>query len=265
MTEPKRDTWGRYIIPHPDDPGKEVHWTRATTFAESIEDQYNIKKWAMRATAVGISRRQDMVALAGALDVKEDKKQLDQLCDKALTVATADSRSNLGTALHKFTERIDGGTMDPLDVPQAHRNDLYAYLELKSKHGIHTHRSYIERITVLPEWNVAGTMDRIVKMGGKVYIGDLKTGDSLDYGMGKIAVQLALYAHGVKLWNEQTGEFEDMPPVDQKTGLVFHVPAGTGTATLYEVDIESGWEAAQICAWVRDWRKKGRSLARSVS
>jgi hypothetical protein len=45
-----------------------------------------------------------------------------------------------------------------------------------------------------------------------------------------------------------------MPDVSKTTALVAHLPAGTGTCTLYEVDITRGWEAAKLCQQVRSWR-----------
>ena len=252
MTEPARDHWGRYKLIHPES-GREVSWTRATTFAGAVEDLYNIMKWKQRATAIGLGKRSDLLALAQSLDLQEDKKALDEVCEKALVEARADSRSNLGTALHKMTERIDRG--EKFIPPAAYQKDIAAYAMLKGKYGIETNVNYIERIIVIPDLVVAGTPDRIVRMDGKIYIADLKTGEKLDYGWGKIAIQLALYAHGYALWNAETGEYEQMPPVRQDKGIVIHVPVGEPErAEAYFVDIAAGWEAVQLCAAVRAWR-----------
>lgn len=253
MTEPKRDHYGRYKLPHPDT-GAEVVWTRATTFADALEDSYGLTQWKMRASVKGVTMRPDLVTLAQSLDIDEDKKQFDDLTKSALTVAQADRRSNLGTALHKMTEHLDRGK--PFRVPDAHKADIDAYQRLKADAGVATNPRFVERITVLPEWKVAGTFDRIIRRGGKLYIGDLKTGDNLYHSWKKIAIQLALYAHGHSLWNAENGTYEAMPPVDQEKGYVLHVPAGQGEASLYEVDIAEGWEAAQLCAHVRDWRRR---------
>lgn len=261
MTEPKRDHYGRYKLPHPDT-GDEVVWTRATTFADTLEDSYSLTQWKMRATAKGISQRPDLVTLAQSLDMDEDKKQFDDLTKSALTVAQADKRSNLGTALHKMTEYVDRGK--PFRIPDAHVADIDAYRRLKGENDIQTNPSFVERITVLPDWKVAGTFDRIIRRGGKFYIADLKTGDNLYHSWKKIAIQLALYAHGEGLWNAGTAVYEVLPPVDQEKGFVIHLPAGKGEATLWEVNIAEGWEAAQLCAHVRDWRRR-KDLAQQVS
>lgn len=251
MTEPKRDHWGRYKLPDPDT-GEERAWTRATTFAESVEDSFGLTKWKMRSVAVGLSKRPDLVTLAETLDVDEDKKQLEDVCEQALNIAGANSRSNLGTALHRMTERLDRG--ERLRVPEKYKPDMDAYFALKSEAGLQTTPRYIERITVVPELGVAGTMDRIVRLDGKVYIADVKTGN-LEHAWKKIAIQLALYSHGRALWDDRNGVWEKIPPVDQSQAIVIEIPVGSGTAALWWVDIAKGWEAAQKCTWVREWRK----------
>jgi RecB family exonuclease len=112
-----------------------------------------------------------------------------------------------------------------------------------------------ERVTIVPELEVAGTMDRIVKHKGEAKIGDVKTGSTVEYSGMEIAMQLAIYAHGQGLWNEDTGEWEQIPKVSQTEGLVFHIPVGEGRATLYSVDLEFGWQVAKTAYLVRRWRK----------
>lgn len=260
MTDPKRDRYGRYILTHPET-GQEQPWTRATTFADSLEDAYGLTKWKQRASVLGVVGRADLLALAQSSTL-EDKKTMDDLCDQALISIQANSRSNLGTALHKMTERLDRG--EDFRVPDPYVNDIRAYQQIKTNNRLETRPDFIERITVVPQFNVAGTMDRIVRLDGKVRIGDLKTGEKLDYGWGKIAVQLALYSRGYGLWDEQTGTWGKMPQVEQDWGVVIHVPAGSGTAVLYKVDLNAGWEAAQLCAQVRDWRKR-KGLSEQIS
>jgi hypothetical protein len=262
MPEPKRDRYGRYLLTHPDT-GEELAWTRVTKFAEAIEGSYNLTKWKQRAVAVGIGLRPDLLGLAQSLDLDDDKKELDNVCYKAQNAAQADRRSNLGTALHKFTQRIDMGERPR--IPAAYADEIDAYRELKRKHGILTRPDLIERITVIPEWQLAGTFDRIIRMNGKTYIADLKTGNEVEPGLGKIEIQLACYAHGVALWDAKRGAYDPMPTVDQTTGYVIHVPAGDpGRAAVYPVDLVDGWDGASLCAEVRGWRKQ-KTLSQAIS
>lgn len=251
--------FGRYNLPNPET-GEAQKWTRASRFAESLEDQYGIMKWKQRMAVKGVSSRQDMVALAQSLDPEEDKKALDDLCFQATTVAQGDRRSNLGTALHKITERYDRGE-DLKNLRPELSQGLGAYIDLKRREGIQTNKSYIERVTVVPELGVAGTMDRIVMWKDSPTIADLKTGELDERGMGKIALQLALYAHGAGLYNVQTEKWERMPNRRMDVGLILHVPVGKDHGDLYEVDIAKGWQACLLAKAVRDWRNEGKKTA----
>lgn len=252
MAEPDRDHWGRYKLPDPDT-GETRAWTRATTLAEAMQDTFGLTGWKMRMVAVGIGLREDLQDLAAASD-PDDKKQLDQLCKDAMSVAQADSRSNKGTSLHKFTQRIDQG--EKVRAPRRWASDLAVYEQAKAEWGILTAPTMCERITLVPELEVAGTMDRIVKYQSLPVIFDLKTGNDVERGAMKIAIQLALYAHGIGLWDEDRNEFVPMPRgLDQERGLVLHLPAGEATASLYEVNLVLGWRAAQLAYEVRKFRK----------
>jgi hypothetical protein len=71
----------------------------------------------------------------------------------------------------------------------------------------------------------------------------------------EIAMQLAIYAHGKGLWNLAEEKWDIMPAVSQTEALVIHLPASEATATLYTVDIETGWQIAKVAYMVRNWRK----------
>jgi hypothetical protein len=250
LTEPKRDRYGRYMLPDPDT-GKERPWTRATTIAGTLADRYGLEKWAQRNTVLGLGLRQDLYALAASCTA-EDKQQLEQIVNQAQEAAKAQSGANLGTALHKLTERIDSG--EQLDVPATWRPDIDAYLAAFADNAIRVQA--IEQIVVIPWLGVAGTLDRLVTVKGQgPYIADLKTGqDVVKYGMGEIALQLALYANATHVWNGNG--YDPMPTVDKTKALVVHLPVGQGVCTLHWVDIQAGLEAVRLAVAVRDWRKR---------
>jgi hypothetical protein len=272
--DPDRDRWGRYMImgkPH----------TRATTFAKAASSTFSLNQWQQRMTIAGLVIRPDLIALAHGLDVKRDRATLNSIAEQAKEAAGQKVAANLGTAYHAFSERLDAGLIALSDVPTEYRHRLDQYLTAVNGAGLRTRPEWIERTVavradqVSAELPVAGTLDRIFQLpNGELVIGDLKTGADLSYGWGEIAVQLALYAHGVNThglfdWNTKT--WENRISSEQPTGvlrirtdfaIVVHLPAGGEGCTLYRVDLNAGWKRAQVCGQVMAMQKaKPETLA----
>lgn len=126
---------------------------------------------------------------------------------------------------------------------------------------------------------------------------DDKTGRDLTYGWNEIAIQLAAYANASHVlnkeifwedWNRLTAGlragaapktmptrcWEPMPPTRLDRAVVIHMPVAQAVdnptappvVTVYQVDIATGWEAAQLCHDVREWRKrKGLAVPLTVT
>lgn len=255
----KRDRWGRYLLPDPVT-GREQAWTRVTTFAKTLTDEFGLTLWKERMVAKGVSLRPDLCALASGLDVKNDAKQLNRITEQAKEAAGASASANLGTAIHSFTELADTGR--PMEsVPPAHRPDVAAYSGALSEAGVRVIPGMVERITCAPEFGVAGTLDRgYLLADGRSVIGDVKTGRDLSYNWLEICVQLALYQTGVSLhgvFDLASGTWgEPVPDLDDSIGIVAHIPVGSAQCTLYEVDLESGRRFAELALSVRAARKR---------
>ena len=262
LAEPKRDRYGRYLLPHPDT-GKEIPLTRVTTIANTLADRYGLEQWGQRNTVLGIGLRPDLYALAVS-STPDDKQQLNKVVKQAQEAAKASSGANLGTALHRITERVDRG--DDLDIPQDWKGDVDAYCQTLADHHVGIRTEFIERIVVNFNIGAAGTLDRLVQLSGQaaLTVADLKTGkDVVKYGTTEIAIQLALYANSTHVWNGT--DYNPMPPVDTNKALIIHLPVGKSQCTLHTVDIAAGWEAAQLALQVREWRKqKGLTAPYSI-
>lgn len=268
-----RDRWGRYLLPHPAE-GKTQPWTRATTFAKSISDTFALSQWSQRMVAKGLTMRPDLLAVAHSLDVKGDRDKLNQVCEDAKAAAGNKVAANLGTALHSFSEDVDRG-MAVSSVPEPHRGDIEAYSATMASAGLFVVPGMIERQTVLPAFEVGGTFDRILDLshaegwfkgavggvettGDSEVIGDVKSGQDLQYGWNEIAIQLLIYALGVRtsgVWNRQSKSWEAPRPVRLDFAIVMHVPVGQRTATLYKLDLTDAMDALELCRSVRRWRK----------
>jgi hypothetical protein len=239
-----RDRFGRPMV-RPPGGGKPVAYTRCTTYAGSIEDTYNLSRWQQRMVALGLAERPDlMVSVAAHHD---DKEELNKVCETAIEAAKGKAAAGVGTALHKLTDRLDRGeALGP--VPAEYRTDLTAFEAATKPLKVIA----LERFVVLDDLMVAGTFDRLYEYQGRLYIGDTKSG-SIDYGAGKIAMQMAIYSRGV-LYDHRSGTREYLGEVDQNRAIVVHLPAGEGRCELRWIDITAGWEAIQLAGRVRAWR-----------
>lgn len=238
-----RDRFDRPLVVPPTG-GKRVPYTRATTFAGSIEDTYKLSQWQQRMVAVGLVDRPDLHLAAAAN--RNDKEKLNGVCEQAIEAAKGHAAATIGTSLHTLTEQADRGeTLGT--IPEAYVADLAAYLEA-TKDFTATH---IEQFCVHDPWGIGGTPDRVVKYEGKRYIADLKTG-AIQWGHLKIAAQLAIYARS-RTYDVKTAE-RGMHGADLDWGIVIHLPAGTGKCTLYWIDLQQGWEVVQQCRRVRELR-----------
>jgi hypothetical protein len=243
-TEVPRDRWGRPLV-IPLDGGKPRPYTRCTTLAGSLDDLYGLMAWKQRQTAVGLADRPDLQL--AVTTHRDDKKRLNDICEQALEASKSSAAATTGTAIHSLTELIDAG-VDLPTIPDAVRADLDAYTDAMRPFDILA----MEQFVVCDELEIAGTFDRLLGWNGTRLVGDLKTG-SIEYGLGKIAMQLAIYAH-CQTYDPQTGERGDLD-VNQRGALVIHLPAGQGRCDIHWIDIARGWEAVQLAVEVRDWRK----------
>ena len=254
-TEVQRDRWNRPLIV-PAGGGKPVAYTRCTSFVDVLEDKYNLQKWMQRMVAVGIGTRPDLHLSASALaaDPDSNKRGLDDLCESAIEAAKGSAKATIGTALHAYIERINLG-QEPGPIPAEYQQHINNYTT--AVRGVLT-PVHVERFTVQDELQIGGTPDLVAEIAGESgrFIVDLKTGPStLKYGALKVAMQLAVYAHS-ELYDPGNGQRTPIDGIRHDKGLVIALDSETAACTLHWVDIAAGWEAVQVAAEVRQWRKR---------
>lgn len=245
----ERDRFGRPLITPPGG-GKKTPYRRVTTFIDVLDDRYALEQWKQRQVAHGLAMRPDLVLKAASAN--GDKKLLNEVTKEAAEAAGSTTAATTGTALHAITEQLDRG-QDPL-IPPSAQADVDAYRNATA----HLTMQHIEVFVVHDPLEVGGTFDRIVTLpDGTNVVADIKTG-KIDYGHGKISMQLALYARS-QAYNPTTGVRTPLD-VDTHRGLVIHLPAGAGQCTLYWADLDIGWTGVQIAKDVWDWRGTGGQL-----
>lgn len=261
---------GRYVLPDPET-GADKRYTRASTMAKTISDDYMLEQWRLRQVAKGMALRPDLVALAASADPVRDRADLQSCAGTAMTVAEADKGANLGSSLHTFTRRLDAGEpVSGLRPPMPLDRDLAAYATTMKQNGLSCVES--ERTVLIPSIGCAGTFDRIVSQpkgvafADPMAIFDLKTADKIEYGWLEILIQLAIYSRATHMWDPAAGCWVSMPAVDQTRALVLHLPVSkvidgeivSRAPELYALDIAWGWQQVLLSTHVRAARRDAK-------
>nr|WP_300338770.1 PD-(D/E)XK nuclease family protein [Actinomyces sp.] len=253
----QRDRYGRPLIVTPT--GQVKGYTRCTTFVDALDDKATLTAWKQRMVAQGLAHRPDILAAVKAVadpSSKEGRGELNRLCEQALEAAGASAKATIGTTLHAVCERWERGEDVTSLVPDGQEPTVAAYQEAVTTHRLRALQ--IETFGVEDSLQVAGTWDRVYRTpGGETVIGDLKTGSTLDYGAGKFAMQLAVYAHCTQ-YDPVTGQRTPLPGVSQERALLIHLPEGQGRCDLYWLNIARGWEAVELAWKVRQHRRVKR-------
>lgn len=276
------DRYGRYKLPDPRVvlPGmswqqgmKTGSFTRASTFAKSISDTYKLSQWQQRLVAKGMIICPEIAEEIAVLDVNRDRDRMNVLIEQLKIRAGSKDAASKGTKSHAFTEDVDTAIdPDSIEIPEPYAPDIKAYRAAMESSQYKTVPEYVEKIVLDLTLAIAGKFDRILRMPepcpicGRMWrIGDLKTGRDLSYGWIEIAVQLGVYANANLIFDTISKTFQTMPEVCRCRAVVMHLPFGKARCTLYEIDIEAGYNiGARLCYDVRQWRKY-RDLAREVA
>lgn len=260
--EVRRDRWGRYKVLHPE--GKQPEgYTRATTVAKALDDQTALIAWKSRVTAEGLAARPDLYAQID--DVKNDRKQFNQLVEKAAEAGGATIRRDLGTQLHSILERaFTDNTYEP---PAAHADDVQAVRDALQTHGYRVMPEYCEQICVNDTLKVAGTFDLVLQSlsyPSEMLIADIKTGSNVTYGALAFAVQLSIYANADALYvqGEKADGSQDqrhpMPNVHDHEAIIVHIEPGSGVCTLHHLNLDYG--LVELAVEVRKLRAQQKQL-----
>lgn len=256
-----RDRYKRYSnLTHPDT-GKPMPFTRASTIAKTLSSTFNLEQWAIRMTMLGMSMRPDIVDLVGTLDPDEDKREFKKQAQICQEVAKSGLGANMGTTLHRLTEHDDQGH----DLGKYTKNDrlladVRAYRETLGQYRIEVNPTYCERIICVPELKCAGTLDKIGDVASVSRILDLKSQKSMDFGQLDIAIQLAIYANGYAMVDDEASIREgkcvwtDMPTVDRDVAHVLWMRPFSAECQVFDVDIAEGWRRAKQAVNVRQAR-----------
>lgn len=251
---------GKYVLPEVD--GQKVQRVRATTVAHALDDQAGLDKWKTRQVVRGLTEiynTPDAPFPLDGLDLFEDPRDLNRDLDAVVTrsqdVAGSSYGSELGTAIHAWTEAVERDGVALEDVPGQFQPYVGAYMDALERAGVTTVPGMVERIVVNEHYETAGTFDRIYRLpDGTHVIGDVKTSKttSLNYSWLSWSSQFAIYAGADQMVKADGSGYEDMPEVSQRFALVAHLPSDQpGHWELITVDLEAGRQALETAMDVR--------------
>jgi hypothetical protein len=246
--------------------GKNQRFSRPSGWGKQLDDENALVNWKIWTAMNGVAHSSALQAEIVATK-DEDKKQKGTLREKAIQAGRGNDASDTGTALHAMSERFEDPD-DDFDPPDEYRADLEAYVEERDRLGLVSELT--EYRAVNTDYRAAGTCDRLYRLtkdlpmpdgetlpAGTLVIGDLKTGKKLDFSLPGYTVQMALYAQG-DLYDVNSDEFLPTPEINQKWGLLVHLPVGRAACEMLWVDLEVGNWGAWLVQQVREWRKKWR-------
>jgi hypothetical protein len=238
-------------------------YARPSGFGHDLDDESALNLWKLDRAIEGVATTPSLAAsIAAHIGQKEGKADRRE---KAIQIGRGEEAADLGTALHAMAHRLE---TDPgFRAPEPYASDLAAYLMALDQAGIES--THCEVHVCSDTWRAAGTADRIystrrelrlpdgsVAAPGTSFIGDLKTGKTLDYNLPGFSIQLAIYADGC-FYDVATDERSALPSaLHTGWGLLVHLPVGRATATLWWTDLSVGRVGADLVQRVRAWRKR---------
>jgi len=261
---------GAPLVSDPQDPTKTLRYRRPSGYAKILDDESALTEWRIFKAMTGVARS---TALAAKVSVvkDEDRDGKRQLRDEAMDKGTANEAADTGTALHAMTARVEDETDTDFDPPEQYREDLAAYIRLRDDLGLVS--DMVEVPMVNDAYRAAGTADRIYRLTkplmcpdgsvldpGTLVLGDLKTGQKLDFSLPGYCVQMALYADGT-LYDVVNDRRLPTPPIDRCWTLLVHLPVGKGRCTAWWLNVGLGLQGALLAFDVNEWRnawKAGR-------
>lgn len=276
----RRNQWGQPVI-------EGTNYVRATTMAKTLADTYNLNRWQLRKLAHGLTIGSDeLLKLASVTDPDgpgAKKTYESQIIEPALDRAGANAGAKSGTSLHLATHRFDAGaSLDTFPDWAKKSLSMYRHQMWSKRIDILQGPMHIEVFTACDEVGAAGTADRIlshITWGEKFRVGDLKTQKDhpREFNALEIAVQLAIYAHGLNtrgIWRVDgmsTGaghwDTSTVGRMDLEHAVVMWLPVAgehAGKCELVDIDIAWGWTIARMSERVRAERKAARSKATTL-
>jgi len=271
---------------YPPQGGKKTAYRRVSTVAKLLDDKGGLIDWSASMAMIGLMRSKPLQARVSAITARSDdpynesKGALKEIVQSATQIAQAQGRADYGTAIHEFTELMDGGLLDWSYVPDSLKGPLEAYEEATRHLTVVDTEVFVTVDDEALGLRVGGSMDRLYRHAELgVCVSDLKTGaKEPSYPMG-VTTQVAIYSRGQRYRDESFGgspQFTDGQPnadgtafrkplhphLNKSTGLMIHCPLekvrGKYICEIYALDLDAGWRNVELGVQVEKSRRPGK-------
>jgi hypothetical protein len=249
--------------------GKNQRFSRPSNWGKELDDENALVNWKINRAVEGVAKDPALQARAVSLDPDGDRELWSDLREAAINAGRGAQAADIGTALHKMTERWE--TEPDYDPGLPYTPFLEAYEKGLTELGLISQRFEFQMVTT--EYRTAGTADRLYELDrdlplpngemmprGSLVIGDIKTGSKLDFSIPAYSIQMSLYAQG-EMYDVVTDQFLPTPEINQDWGIIAWIPskADTPMCEFRWVDLAVGNYGAWLCTEIKDWRKKWRN------
>lgn len=274
----QRDGRGRPLLYPASGPRLRVPYSRMSSLSDYVTDGRAVHIWEQRYLAVAMALSPDLCALAAVepyntgFNAPESKtkrdsgRRLDAIIARGLDRVMIHEKADWGTAFHALTE--PGNEGKPVDADMAAMCETFERAT-RSMKFLDT-----EVFTANDSLMCAGTFDHLVRVPGfeGACILDKKTGKLHPEQFG---VQFSGYANA-DLYDPETDERfameEQYGPINKKWAFVAWTPANEVKAEgkpprtiIYPVNIELGYKAARVAAWVRDYQSSKELMGAALN
>jgi hypothetical protein len=272
------------LVPHPLTLAR-VRMGRPSSFGGTLADGFTLTEWKIAQAVLGVSKYEDLYVMANSHPTPpEPIEQREkgwwtpwaQYGHEGMDAARSLHGAHLGTAVHRWTEQLDAGTLEVADVPKKFRPHIENYIRVHAELGMEMIPSYRELLiaeTSIHETRqtkgLCGRLDALRKHeSGWLIVDDTKTGRQAPKGLDEIAIQLAIYANAQWHWEgtEQTGQWVPAPRnVNKEVATITHIPIDRpDEAEIIPVDIVWGLQAAKVVAWVLSYRNAAKRKTKGL-
>lgn len=251
--------------------------TRPSTLAAALDDKSGlIYSGYLQSTALKtLAENRDLQARLVLINGQDWRAYKDLYLQ--LEARGGKREASEGTNVHAVVQALAGG-YDISTVPSPTREDGQAVWNWIHDNGyrVIASEAFVATLGTLAE-PCAGTLDLLLQApNGEVIVGDIKTvGQPSDFKMKRISwsIQTAVYAAGQPYTEEYGRDRYGRPEIDEKAvgkwepfvvnrkaAVVLAVVRGRATVTPIWLDLEKGWQYAQIACAIRALRSTANPI-----